>query len=98
MKEFDAQKARGLEKPCRGNPISTYLIWAYAYYKEDDPLTDDHSFDTLARWLLEHYDTLPPHPHKHLITKDDLTAGTYMGEYPEIVRTCVLQIRKGVLS
>ena len=97
MKEFFESQNKPKQKPCRGNPISTYLMWAYAYYVEDEPLTDDHSFDMLAKWLLEPWDTLPPHPPKHLITKEDLTAGTYMGEYPQIVRTCVLQVRKGIL-
>jgi hypothetical protein len=88
----------GNDCPARGNPISTYLMWAYAYYQEDDPLTSDWTFDRLAKWLLEHWDTLPPHPHKHLITKDDLRAGTYLGPYPEIVKACVNQYRKGALS
>ena len=83
--------------PVRGNPISTYLMYAYAYYVEDDPITSDYQFDNLARWLLEHYDSLPPHPHKSLITVDDLRAGTYLGPYPEIVKVCVSQYRQGIL-
>jgi NAD-dependent DNA ligase len=73
-------------------------MWAYAYYVEDEPLTSDWQFDNLAKWLLKHWDTLPPHPHKHLISTDDLRAGTYLGQYPEIVKVCVNQYRKGALS
>ena len=97
MKEFEAEKASGLKKPCRGNPISTYLIWAYAYYVEDDPLTSDHQFDSLAKWLLENWETLPDHPHKSLISLDDLRAGTYLGKYPEIVKYTVSAVRDGSL-
>lgn len=97
MKEFEQSKTAKQGKPCRGNPISTYLMWAYAYYVEDDPLTSDHAFDSLARWLLENWDNLPEHPHKHLLSTDDLRAGTYLGEYPEIVKVCVSQRRAGLL-
>ena len=29
--------------------------------------------------------------HKHLVTKKDLDAGTYLGEYPTIVRSATQQ-------
>ena len=68
------------EVDLRNNPISMYLMAAYAYYKDDDPIMDDYQFDALAKYLEQNIDRLPPHPHKHLITKDDLRAGTYLGE------------------
>ena len=67
------------------NKLSMYLMAAYAYYVEDDPIMSDWHFDMLAKYLLENYDTIE-HQHKHLVTKDDLRAGTYLGEYPLIVR------------
>lgn len=67
------------------NPVSMYLMAAYAYYVEDDPIMSDWDFDSLAKTLLEEYDTIE-HRHKHLVTEDDLRAGTYLGEYPEIVK------------
>jgi NAD-dependent DNA ligase len=62
-----------------------YLMGAYAYYVEDDPIMSDWDFDMLAKHILENYDNIT-HPHLHLLTKDDLKAGTYLGEYPLMVK------------
>lgn len=70
------------------NPIARYLMCAYAYYEQDDPLITDHSFDMLAKYILQNYDSIQ-HFHKHLVTKEDLEAGTYLGEYPERVKGAV---------
>jgi len=74
------------------NPIAKYLMCAYAYYVEDKPLVADHEFDSLAKHILENYDTIE-HRHKHLITKEDLEAGSYLGEYPSIVKGAVRAYR-----
>lgn len=70
------------------NPIAKYLMCAYAYYVEDDALITDAEFDELGKWLLKNYDSVE-HMHKHLVTKDDLNAGTYLGEYPSMVKGAV---------
>ena len=70
------------------NPIAKYLMCAYAYYVEDDALITDAEFDELGKWLLKNYDSVE-HMHKHLVTKDDLNAGTYLGKYPSIVKGAV---------
>ena len=70
------------------NPIARYLMCAYAYYEQDDPLISDHAFDKLAQYILQNYDSIE-HFHKHLVTKGDLKAGTYLGEYPERVKGAV---------
>ena len=75
------------------NPIAKYLMCAYAYYVEDDPLISDAEFDELSKFILEHYNAID-HPHKHLITKEDLTAGTYLGTYPAMVIGAVKDFRK----
>jgi NAD-dependent DNA ligase len=75
------------------NPIARYLMCAYAYYEEDDPLMSDTDFDQLAKWLLKNYDNVN-HFHKHLVTKGDLKAGTYLGKYPERVKGAVKSWRK----
>jgi len=75
------------------NPIARYLMCAYAYYKQDDPLMPDTDFDQLAKWLLTNYDDVD-HFHKHLVTKDDLKAGTYLGKYPERVKGAVRSWRR----
>ena len=66
---------------------------AYAYYKEDSPLISDAEFDELAKWLLDNYDSVE-HMHKYLITKGDLEAGTFLGEYPQMVISAVKNYRK----
>jgi NAD-dependent DNA ligase len=74
------------------NPIARYLMSAYAYYEQDDPLITDTEFDMLAKYILHNYDVLK-HPHKKLITKSDLSAGTYLGKYPEMVKNAVSHFR-----
>ena len=40
------------------NPVAKYLMCAYAYYVEDDPLISDSEFDELAKFILENYDII----------------------------------------
>ena len=70
------------------NPIAKYLMCSYAYYIEDDPLVSDEEFDQLAQFILENYDAID-HPHKSLVTISDLEAGTYLGNYPAMVKGAV---------
>ena len=75
-----------------GTPVAMYMMAAYAYYVEDDPIMDDWSFDMLAKQILEDYETHSKHP--HCPSQDDLRAGTYLGEYPLIVRGALDQYRR----
>ena len=61
---------------------------SYAYYKLDKNLITDQEFDQLAKHILDNWDAID-HPHKYLLTKDMLEAGTYLGEYPNIVKGAV---------
>jgi hypothetical protein len=79
-----ADKSKNVN-PTPYDPISMYLMASYAYYQGCDPIITDYEFDELAKYLLECIDTLPDHPHKHLITQEDLRAGTYLGNYPDMV-------------
>jgi len=72
--------------------VPLYLIAAYAYYIEDDPLISDDCFDWLAKLLKEHWEEIT-HRHKKHLTLDDLSAGTYLGEYPSIVKGAVSDLR-----
>ena len=54
----------------------------------DKPLIEDFEFDALAKEILDNWDNIE-HMHKHLLTKDMLEAGTYLGEYPTMVRMAV---------
>ena len=74
------------------NPIAKYLMCSYAYYVDDEPLISDAEYDELAKSILENWDAID-HPHKKLITKGDLEAGTYLGEYPEMVKNAVSHYR-----
>ena len=73
--------------------VPLYLIAAYAYYIEDDSLISDDCFDWLAKLLKEHWEEIT-HRHKKHLTLDDLSAGTYLGEYPSIVKGAVSDLRK----
>jgi len=76
----------------RNNPVAMYLMAAYAYYQEDDPIMSDWQFDQLAVQLLEEYDKWKLHP--HLPSQDDLRAGTYLGSYPEMVKGALNAYRR----
>jgi len=65
--------------------VPWYLMAAYAYYKQDEPILTDAFFDAMGKTMLERWDDIN-HYHKHLITVDDLAAGTYLGDYPSIVK------------
>lgn len=73
--------------------VPYYLMASYAYYKEDDPLFTDALFDDMSKQMLNEWDDIE-HFHKHLINKDDLAAGSYLGEYPSIVEGAVNNFRK----
>ena len=70
------------------NPIAKYLMCSYAYYQLYKPLIEDFEFDQLAKDILENWNNIQ-HMHKHLLNKDMLVAGTYLGEYPNIVKGAV---------
>lgn len=88
------------EKMCidtiESNPnmlVPWYIMAAYSYYVEDNPLLTDGSFDRLATRLLENFDKVE-HQHKEFIDKDALYAGSYLGEYPTRIEDVVKQMRR----
>ncbi len=54
-----------------------YIVMAYNYYMIDRPLVPDAYFDGLAKYLLENDSCL------EFLDRDTLSAGTYLGGYPE---------------
>lgn len=72
--------------------VPWYLMAAYAYYVEDNPILEDHTFDRLAKKMLDHWDEIE-HMHKFHITKDSLAAGTFLGDYPTRIRGAVSALR-----
>ena len=79
------------------NPIAKYLMCAYAYYVEDNPLISDTEFDELSKYILKHYDAID-HPHKKYVTKSNLEAGTYLGKYPSMVKGAVKSYRDEIIE
>jgi hypothetical protein len=76
--------------------VPWYLITAYAYYLLDSPLVEDHEFDSMAKDLLVNYEAVE-HRHKHLISKEDLSAGTLLlaeEDYPLIVKDVAIKLVK----
>ena len=73
--------------------IPYYLMASYAYYKDDDPILTDGVYDALAKRILENFMFIA-HRHKDLIKLDDLSAGSYLGEYPSIVIGALENLRE----
>jgi hypothetical protein len=70
-----------------------YLMSSYLYYECETPVLSDYEFDTLARKLIDSWEEVD-HPHKRLITLDDLQAGTgYAIKYPLMVKNAAIQWR-----
>lgn len=72
--------------------VPWYLMAAYAYYEQDNPILSDSFFDDLAKTLLTVWEDVE-HRHKEYITLDMLNAGTYVGKYPGIVEGAVEKLR-----
>jgi|TARA_Y100000389_G_scaffold204831_1_gene259985 hypothetical protein len=72
--------------------IPWYLMAAYAYYVEDNPILEDKTFDMIAKRILNHWDEIE-HFHKKCLSKDMLEAGTFLGEYPSRVKGALDNVR-----
>ena len=55
--------------------IPYYLMFSYLYYEKNISLIEDTEFDQMCKTLLKKLDGLT-HMHKHLVKKENLTAGT----------------------
>ena len=73
--------------------VPWYLMAAWAYYKDDNPILSDAVFDELAKTMHKKWEEIE-HFHKHLITRMDLIAGNYLGEYPSRIEGAVQELRK----
>jgi NAD-dependent DNA ligase len=73
--------------------VPWFLMAAYAYYVEDDPILTDAQYDRLVKKMINNWDKIQ-HRHKALISLDELKAGSYLGKYPSIVEGAVKQMRK----
>ena len=73
--------------------VPWYLMSAYAYYVDDDPIVSDGVYDRLVKRIITNWDKIK-HQHKHLLSLEQLEAGTYLGEYPSRVKGAVEELRK----
>jgi len=97
-KKRSKKKKISIDKMGINEGVSHYLMASYLYYilNSDTPLSDSQ-FDQLARKLLKEWKTID-HPHKKLLSKSSLRAGTLFDlskkEYPQIVKNCALDWAK----
>jgi len=91
---------KGIEKACIeicddsiNMNVPWYIMAAYAYYVDDDPILEDSTFDRLAKKILKEWDEIT-HRHKEYLSKDMLEAGTYMGDYPPQIEGALKSVRE----
>lgn len=81
------------ERP--GAAVAWWLMSSFLYYHQDESIISDGMYEELAAFLLEHWETIR-HPHRHLIRKEDLTAGSAfhltVDQYPSIARSAALRL------
>jgi len=69
--------------------LQKYLMASYLYYIRYQSVMPDSEYDEMAKVLLEQWDMFE-HQHKHLVTPEDLKAGTLFRlrdeDYPLIVK------------
>ena len=69
--------------------LQKYLMASYLYYIRFQTVIPDAEYDMLAKDLLDGYDDFE-HQHKHLVSKQDLQAGTLYAlkdeHYPTMVK------------
>lgn len=69
-----------------------WLVHCYLYYIADQPLLSDKDFDTLTGWLKASWSSVT-HEHKHLVTMEDLNAGSgFAIKYPLRVEIAAWQL------
>ena len=69
-----------------GKLLQVYLMASFLYYRMNRSPLSDEKFDAVCGALLTELDNFE-HPHKHLVTREDLMCGTGFAirTYPRIV-------------
>ena len=74
--------------------VPYYLMLSYLYYEKNISLIEDTEFDNLCQTLLEKYDSVE-HMHKHLVSKESLTAGTgYDIVYTNMIKDSAMKLKE----
>lgn len=89
---FDAHADKIIENNIN-MAVPYYLMASYAYYVQDDPIFTDGFYDGLAKKILDNWDNIT-HRHRDVLSKDDLAAGSFLGEYPSIVEGALRSLRE----
>jgi len=88
------QLMRSLTKENKNLTVPWYIMAAYAYYVQDNPLLTDYAFDNLAKTMIKHWPEIT-HRHKYFITLDELRAGTLLRrDFPSIIPGAVEKVRQ----
>ena len=79
--------------------VPYYLMFSYAYYKENESLITDTEYDYSCRELIEKWDTIT-HWHKPLLNLESLKAGTgYDIKYPNrVVAAAIALIKENYMN
>ena len=74
--------------------VPYYLMFSYAYYKENESLIEDTEYDQICQDLITNWNDIT-HWHKRLLNLESLKAGTgYDIKYPERVVNAALALIK----
>ena len=89
-------------KPYLTNPnmlVPYYLMYSYAYYKENESLITDSEYDQICQDLITNWDDIT-HWHKRLLNLESLKAGTgYDIKYPpRVVGAAIALIKESQLK
>ena len=79
--------------------VPYYLMFSYAYYKENESLIEDTEYDQICQDLITNWNDIT-HWHKRLLNLESLKAGTgYDIKYPErVVNAALALIKKTKIS
>ena len=74
--------------------VPYYLMFSYAYYKENESLIPDAEYDQICQDLITNWNDIT-HWHKRLLNLESLKAGTgYDIKYPNRVVSAALSLIK----
>ena len=94
MKLLDA-KCRAALDTSLNLSVPWYLITSYLYYHRNESIISDPLFDEMCKRMLDNWSDIK-HPHKRLIKKSDLEAGTGFAlkerSYPNITKSAAIQL------
>lgn len=74
--------------------VSHFIMSSFMYYKLNDSYVSDATFDWICQTLITNWDNIQ-HPHKHLINREDLEAGSgYAVECPPVAICSLIRMLK----